>query len=124
MTVVGASTRVAVSSRLRSRPGSGPGSTGRGGGAAVPVEGVEAAGGAGASSASVVAARVARGLAIAQPIGAVVAGRVVAVGEVALVPVLVGLVVGEVVVAAGEDVASSCWNRAAWSGASAAALAR
>lgn len=123
MTVVGASTSVAVSSRLRSRPWSGSGSIRRGEGVAVPFEGGEVAA-AEAACAGVVAVGVARGSATAQPIEVEVAGRVVAESEVVLVPLLVDVVVGEVVVTEAEDAASSCWNRPAWSGASAAALAR
>ena len=102
------------------------GSIGRGEGTAVPFEGVEVAAGAEAACAGVVAVRVARGSAIAQPIEVEVADRVVvaAESEVGPVPLLVDVVLGEMVAAEAEDAASSCWNRAAWSGASTAALAR
>ena len=142
ITVVGASTSVAVSSTLRSRPpsrpGSGPAPPGRGRGGAVPARSVTAvpAEGAAVSPGSLPAAlavsaggvppRNGNGWVTGQPIVTEVAGTVVAVVEAALVPVVAGEVVaGAVVVGEVPDAAaSSCSSWAAWPGASAAALFR
>jgi len=126
--VVGASTSVAVSSTLRSRPpsrsGSGPAPPGRGAGA-VPAGSVPA-GSVPAVAAGGVRPENGNGWVTGQPIVTEVAGTVVAVVEVAPVPVVAGVVVaGTVVVEEAPDAAaSSCSSWAAWPGASAAALLR
>ena len=125
ITVVGASTSVAVSSTLRSRPpsrsGSGSAPPGRGAGAvpsgSVPAVPAVAAGGVRPENGN--------GWVTGQPIVTEVAGTVVAVVEVAPVPVVAGVVVaGTVVEEAPDAAASSCSSWAAWPGASAAALLR
>jgi len=123
ITVVGASTSVAVSSTLRSRPpsrsGSGSAPPGRGAGA-VPAGSVPAVAAGGVRPEN------GNGWVTGQPIVTEVAGTVVAVVEVAPVPVVAGVVVaGTVVVEEAPDAAaSSCSSWAAWPGASAAALLR
>jgi hypothetical protein len=133
--VVGASTSVAVSSTLRSRPplwpGSGSAPPGRAVGGAAPARSVPAVPSEGAAapagSAGGVPPRKGNGWVTGQPTVTEVAGTVVAVVvEVAPVPVVAGEVVaGTVVVGEAPDAAASSRSSwAAWPGASAAALSR
>jgi hypothetical protein len=125
---------VAVSSTLRSRPPSWPGSgsapPGRAVGGAVPAGPVPAVPAEGAAAPAVSAGGVpprnGNGWVTGQPFVTEVAGTVVAVVEAVEVPVVAGEVVdGTVVVGEAPDAAaSSCSSWAAWPGASAAALSR